>query len=144
MRTWEEVKKWLEDMWCYIPIIDESFLKFKYENNPIEFFPRYMLHYFPEYCGIYNANYMEDLELWNKWIKEKTSDNNLSEYDVYYKHTKRYLCAVNAHSVKAELIKKEVQKLYPDVELLFYEPDKTRENWLKFYTYDKEIGLRKI
>ena len=146
MRTWEEVKEWLVNRGLYIYGLEEPLLRVRYKNNPIEFFSRYIHRYYAEYCFLYNAEYVENLIAWNKWVRGgiAESNNKLPEYDAYYKHTKKYLCTVNAHSVKAELIKKEVQKLYPDVELLFYEPDKTRENWLKFYTYDKELGLNKI
>lgn len=146
MRTWEEVKEWIKNRGFYTRRAEELVLKAKYEDNPIEYFSRYMLCYFPIYFSTHNAECLEYLNDWDNWLKGETTESNnaLPEYDVYYKHTKKYLCAVNAHSVKAELIKKEVQKLYPDVELLFYEPDKTRENWLKFYTYDKELGLNKI
>lgn len=146
MRTWEEVKEWLLNRGLFTYRAEELTLKVRYKDNPVEFFSRYIHCYFPIYCATRNATYLDNLNAWDNWLKEETteSNNNLPEYDVYYKHTKKYLCAVNAHSVKAELIKKEVQKLYPDVELLFYESDKTRENWLKFYTYDKEIGLNKI
>ena len=143
MRTWEEVKEWLKDKGITIlPLSKPSYLMDNYKNCPMGFFEYYVLKFLPASCAPLPLTYVALLEEWKDWIR--ASNNNLTEYDVYYKHTKRYLCTVNAHSVKVELIKKEVQKLYPDVELLFYEPDKTRENWLKFYTYDTEIGLRKI
>ena len=146
MRTWKEVKEWLEDAGLFTYRAEESALKADYKYSPVEFFSRYMRCYFPIYCMGRTTDYLKYSDAWGKWLKGETVElnTNLPEYDAYYKHTKKYLCTVNAHSVKAELIKKEVQKLYPDVELLFYEPDKTRENWLKFYTYDKELGLNKI